>query len=388
MCSFAAGRLGISAALIEGFAMPARVGQLTLYRMLTMALMTLAPALLLAACQKETEAAPAARPVRTVTVAKSTGGMPLSFTGRIEAEDEVALAFRISGRLLESTGKLGDRVQPGQVMARLESQNEMNALRQAQAGLAAAQGQLTQARNHFDRQQTLLAQGWTTRANFDVATQAQQTAQSQVDAAEAQLKTAHDLVSFTELKADAPGVITAVGPSAGEVVQAGQMIFRLARQDGRDAVFDVPSQSLRSAPSDPQVTVSLTDDPTVTARGRVREVAAQANPVTRTFEVKVGLTDPPPAMRLGATVVGRLETEAVPIIEIPATALTRSNQQPAVWIVDPSNLTVSIRNVDVLRFEQERVVVSQGLDTGEIIVTAGVQALHPGQKVRLLGSEQ
>jgi len=306
----------------------------------------------------------------------------------VEAEDEVALAFRISGRLLESSGKLGDRVKPGQVMARLESHNELNTLRQAQAGLAAAQGQLTQARNHFERQETLLAQGWTTRANFDVATQAQQTAQSQVDAAEAQLKTAHDLVGFTELKADAPGVITATGPSGGEVVQAGQMIVRLARQDGRDAIFDVPAQVIRSAPSDSQITVSLTDDPAVTAQGRVREVAAQANPATRTFEVKVGLTDPPPAMRLGATVTGRLETDAVPIIEIPATALTRSNQQPAVWIVDPSSRTVSIRNIDVLRFEQANVVVSQGLDAGEVVVTAGVQALHPGQKIRLLGSEQ
>jgi len=306
----------------------------------------------------------------------------------VEAEDEVALAFRISGRLLESSGKLGDRVKPGQVMARLESQNELNTLRQAQAGLAAAQGQLTQARNHFERQETLLAQGWTTRANFDVATQAQQTAQSQVDAAEAQLKTAHDLVGFTELKADAPGVITATGPSGGEVVQAGQMIVRLARQDGRDAIFDVPAQVIRSAPSDSQITVSLTDDPAVTAQGRVREVAAQANPATRTFEVKVGLTDPPPAMRLGATVTGRLETDAVPIIEIPATALTRSNQQPAVWIVDPSSRTVSIRNIDVLRFEQANVVVSQGLDAGEVVVMAGVQALHPGQKIRLLGSEQ
>jgi RND family efflux transporter MFP subunit len=263
----------------------------------------------------------------------------------------------------------------------------LNTLRQAQAALAAAQGQLTQARNHFERQQTLLAQGWTTRANYDVATQAQQTAQSQVDAAEAQLHTAHDLVSFTELKADAPGVITATGPGAGEVVQAGQMIARLARQDGRDAIFDVPAQLIRSAPSDPQITVALTDDPAVTAHGRVREVAAQANPVTRTFEVKVGLTDPPPAMRLGATVIGRLETDAVPIIDIPATALTRINQQPAVWIVDPATKTVSIRNVDVLRFDQARVVVSQGLDTGEIVVTAGVQALHPGQKIRLLGSE-
>jgi membrane fusion protein, multidrug efflux system len=368
--------------------MTARVGQATFCRMFMMVLITIAPAVPLAGCQREAEtAAPVARPVRITTVEKRQAGEALTLTGRIEAEDEVIVAFRISGRLLENSGKLGDRVQTGQVMARLESQNELNALRQAQAGLAAAQGQLTQARNHFERQETLLAQGWTTRANFDVATQAQQTAQSQVDAAEAQLHTAHDLVSFTELKADAPGVITATGPGAGEVVQVGQMIAKLARKDGRDAIFDVPAQLIRSAPSDPRITVSLTSDPTVTAGGRIREVAAQANTVTRTFEVKVGLTDPPPEMRLGATVTGRVETDAVPIIDIPATALTKINQQPAVWIVDPSTNTVSIRSVDVLRFDQARVIVSQGLDSGEVVVTAGVQALHPGQKIRLLGSE-
>jgi membrane fusion protein, multidrug efflux system len=374
--------------------MSVRAGQVrATRRMLRSALMASALASVLtsvlAACQKEADTAvPEARPVRTATVEKREGGVPLTFTGRIEAEDEVVLAFRISGRLLESNGRLGDRVQAGQTLAVLESQNELNALRQAQANLAAAQGQLTQARSHFERQQTLLDQGWTTRANFEVATQAQQTAQSQVDAAEAQLKAAHDLVSFTELKADAPGTITATGPSAGEVVQAGQMIVKLARKDGRDAVFDVPAQLIRSAPSDPRITVSLTDDPTVTAPGRVREVAAQASPVTRTFEVKVGLTDPPPAMRLGATVVGRKEVDSGPVIEIPASALTRVNQQPAVWIVDPKSRTVSIRNIDVLRFDQAQVVVGQGLDTGEIVVTAGVQALHPGQKIRLLGSEQ
>ena len=307
----------------------------------TLTLLAAASFLLLAACEREPEtaAAPTPRPVRTITVAKRETGAPLTFTGRIEAEDEVSMAFRISGRLLANYTKLGDRVKAGQALARLESQNELNALRQAQAALAAAQGQFTQARNHFDRQQTLLAQGWTTQANFDAASQAQQSAQSQVDAAEAQLNSAHDLVSFTELQADAPGVITATGPGAGEVVQAGQMIARIARQDGRDAVFDVPAQMIRSASSDPQVTVSLTDDPKITAAGRIREVAEQADPATRTFEVKVGLTDPPGAMRLGATVVGRVRTNAGPMIEIPSTALTRMNQQPAVWIVDPATNT-------------------------------------------------
>ena len=121
--------------------MPERSGQIKLNRTLLIALVAIAPALPLAACQKETDtAAPTPRPVRTTTVEKRQAGQPLAFTGRIEAEDEVNVAFRISGRLLENSGKLGDRVQAGQIMARLEPQNELNALRQAQAGLAAAQG--------------------------------------------------------------------------------------------------------------------------------------------------------------------------------------------------------------------------------------------------------
>ena len=342
----------------------------------------------LSGCSQEAEtAAPQPRPVRTVTVEQRATGATVTLTGRIEAEDEVALAFRISGRMLENDRKLGDRIEAGQVVARLEAQNERNALRAAQANLVASQSQLTQARNHFERQDTLLKQGWTTRANHDQATQALQTAESQVDAAEAQVKTAYDQVSFTELKADAPGVVTLVGPGAGEVVQAGQMILRVARRDGRDAIFDVPAQVIRTAPSDPRVTVNLADDPRVSTTGRVREIAPQADPVTRTFAVKVGLNDPPPVMRLGATVTGRMQGDSVPVIEIPATALTKANSQPAVWIVDPANRTVSIRNVDVLRYDPARVAVSGGLTTGDVVVTAGVQALHPGQKVRLLGLE-
>jgi RND family efflux transporter MFP subunit len=344
---------------------------------------------LLAACAPELEAAPPQpRPVRTVIVERSQAEVTKTFTGRIESQDEVALGFRIAGRISENDLKLGDRVAPGQLLARLESQNEMNALRTAQANLAAAQGQLTQARNHFERMDTLLRDGWTTRARHDEATSALQSAQSRVDDAQAQLKTAHDLVSFTELKADAPGVVTATGPRAGEVVQAGQAIVKLARQDGRDAIFDVPAQLIRSAPPDPEISVSLTDDPAVTAVGRVREVAPAADPVTRTFEVKVGLTDAPGAMRLGATVTGRVTMDATSAIEVPATALTKINGQPAVWIVDPSSLTVSMRNIDVLRFEPATVAVSGGLDAGEIVVTAGVQALHPGQKIRILEAVQ
>jgi len=342
---------------------------------------------LLSACQPEADTAPPqVRPVRTVTVVKREVGETVSYTGRIQAENETRLSFRISGRMVERSVNVGDHVEPGQVVAKLEPQDELNALRTAQASVAAAQGQLNQAQSNFDRQQTLLARDIASRAQFEQAESALKTARAQLDTAEAQLKAAKDRVSYTELRVDSAGTVIATGAEAGEVVQAGQMVIRVARKDGRDAVFDVPAQLLRSAPSDPLISVSLSDDPAVTAIGRVREVSPQADPVTRTFEVKVGLTDPPAAMRLGATVVGRMKLDTAPVIEIPATALTEFDRRPAVWVVDPSSLTVSLRNVEVARNDPATIAISQGLDSGEIVVTAGTQALHPGQKTRLLES--
>ena len=356
-------------------------------RSVVIAVLALMP--LLAACEQEAEAPPlAARQVRTVVIEARDASTSVNLTGRIEAEDEVPLAFRISGRLLENNGKLGARLQSGDLVARLESQNEENQLRAAAAALSAAEAQYNQARGHYERQQTLFRQGWATRANYELAEKGVRTAASQVEAAQAQMDAAEDLVGFTELRADQDGVYTAVGPGAGEVVQAGQMIVRVARQDGRDAVFDVPAQIIRSASPDPDIMVSLADDPSVKVRGHIREVAPQADPVTRTFEVKVSLENPPESMRLGATVNGVMQTAGVPTIDIPASALTRSNQAPAVWVVDPAALTVSLRTIEIKRHGEYVVSVSDGLNPGDVVVTAGVQALHPGQQVRLLGSQQ
>ena len=340
----------------------------------------------LAGCGREKAAeAPPPRPVRTVTTTRQAVGEAIVLTGHIQADDEASMAFRIGGRMVERLVNVGDRVEAAQVIAKLDPQIEVNALRSTQTALAAAEAALVQTRAQFERQRTLLAQGHTPRAQFDLAEKGWRTAQAQVDDAQVQKQQAALRVSYTILQADAAGTVTARGAEPGEVVQPGQMIVQLARKDGRDAVFDVPAQVLRAAPGDPSVTVSLTDDPGVTAKGRVREVSPQADPVTRTFQVKIGLTDPPASMRLGSTVTGTLRLDTAPVIEIPASALTEANRQPAVWVVDPKTLAVSVRNVELLRHDPGTVVVSGGLDVGDIVVTAGVQALHPGQTVRLLG---
>ena len=342
---------------------------------------------LVGGCSQEPEDRPAqVRPVQVVTVEKGKSGLTATFTGHIQAQDEVSLAFRVSGRMIERTANVGDKVQAGQVVARLDPQNARNTLRSAQAAFAAAESHLVTATNTFERQDRLLGNGFTTRANHDAARSGMQAAQSEVDNAEAQLKIAEDNLGYTELVVDAPGIVTARGAEPGEVVQAGQMILQLARAGGRDAVFDVPAQILRDAVPGAVINITLTDDPRVSAIGRVREVAPQADPVTRTFRVRFGLDNAPEAMRLGSTVNGQVQIDNAAVIEIPASALTAVNSAPAVWVVDPQTQTVALRNIEVARFGNVNVGVGSGLSPGEVVVTAGIQALHPGQKVRLLGS--
>ena len=342
----------------------------------------------LAGCGKPVATTSEARPVRTVTVEGGAQGETVSLTGQVRAKDEVSLAFRIDGRMIERPVNVGDVLKGGQVVARLDPQNQQNELRSAQANVSSAEAALKQAQLTFGRQQQLLKEGWTPRARFDEAEQALRTAEAQVDSARAQLRISQDRLSYTELVADAPGAVTAVGAEPGEVVRTGQMLVDLAREGGRDAVFDVPEQLIRTGPRDPVVEIALTNDPRVTATGRVREVAPQADPDTRTFQVKVGITNPPQDMQLGSTVTGRIKLSAPPGVEVPASALTQANEHPAVWVFDPHSQTVSLRSVDVLRYDPTSIVVSQGLQTGEIVVTAGVQTLRPGQKVRLLGEAQ
>ena len=347
----------------------------------------LALALAMAGCKAEkTAEAPPPRPVRTVIAEKTELGQSVVLTGQILAEKEVALAFRIGGRIIERKADVGNHVTPNQVLAKLDPQNELNALRSARAALSAAEGRLAQDSNNFQRQQTLLTRGFTTRVLFDQAEQALRTSRAQVDDANAQLHIAEDRVSYTELKADVAGTITARRAESGEVVQAGQPVFQVARDSGWDAVFDVPAQVIRSAPADAVILVSLADDPSVKAQGRVRQVDPQADPITRTFKVRVSVNEPPAAMRLGAVVSGRMDMESARGISIPATALTALDGAAALWIVDPATLTVKLHPVEVLRFDPGTVVISNGLEGGEIVVTAGVQALHPDQKVRLLGA--
>lgn len=341
---------------------------------------------LLAACEDAAPEPPEPpRPVRVVAAAGGGEGQVVSLAGTVQAQSEATLAFRIGGRVIARYANVGDNVEAGQVLARLDRQNEENDWRAARAAVQAAEAQLTEARNAEWRARELLQSGFGTRARFDEAAQRLQSARSNLDAARARFAVAQDRLGYTDLYADAPGTVTQRRIEQGEVVAAGQPAFLLAREGGRDAVFAVSAALKDAAPASPAVTVFLTTDPAQRAAGRVREVSPTADPVTGAFAVRVGLADPPAALRLGSTVTGQITLAASGGLELPASALFRAEGGPAVWVVDPAAKTVALRPVELARHDSARIVVSGGVARGDLVVTAGVQALRPGQPVRVLG---
>jgi RND family efflux transporter MFP subunit len=344
--------------------------------------------LLLAGCQKQEAARKLPVMVRTETVAIADFAPRTSLTGVIAARTLNNLSFRVGGRVAERLVDVGQHVDKDAVLARINPQEQESDLRSAQADLDAAQAQLTQASAAFERQKTLLAQGFTTKRDYDAADQVLKVAQGSVEQAQSALANAQQDLSFTELRTGAAGVITARQVETGQVVQAAQTVFTVAEDGDRDAVFNVQETLIAKTPAAPAVTITLLSDPQVRAMGKVREISPAVDQVSGSIRVKVGIADTPAGMPLGAAVIGTASAKPSKAVILPWQALTSSDGKPAVWVVDASTKAVATTLVNVLAFDSGVVVVDKGLEAGQSVVTAGGQLLSPGQMVEISGAGQ
>jgi len=336
------------------------------------------------ACQKEEKAAaPNIRPVRAVTVEPSQAGETVSLTGEIQPRYQADLGFRVDGKILERPVDVGTQVKKGDLLARLDPQQYKQDLEVAKAEVAKADAEVTRSQAQEYRQRELLKNGHTTQVAYDQALKTLKTAQAQADAVRAKQVQASENLGYTDLKADADGVISAIGADPGQVVSAGQMVVRLAQPGEREAVFNLAEAAFKSPPKDPIVEVKLVSDPEIKTQGTVRYLSPQADPTTRTFTVRVSLPDAPPQFRLGANVIGSVTVNEGSSIMIPGSALFQKDGQPAVWLVDKDG-TVQLKPISVQRYQGDSVIVGGGLARGDVVVTAGVQKLLPGQKVSLM----
>ncbi len=337
----------------------------------------------LVACQPAAVQEEPVRAVKTLVVTDSPQAQSYEYPGDVRARVESRLGFRVGGKITRRAVELGQRVQAGQLLAQLDPRDYQLAADAGRAQVAAATTQRDLAAADLKRYQSLRDQGFISSAELERRSAALKGAQAQLDQARAQLVSQGNQAAYTQLVADAPGVVTGVDAEVGQVVAAGTPVIRVARDGPRDVVFAVPEDRVNLVRPGQAVTVRPWSDESVLA-GTVREVAASADPVTRTFTVKVAVaTGAPPLGSTVRVVPQRDAQQRVPVIKLPTSALRQEGKGTAVWVFDPASSTVSSQPVQVATADGNDVIIAAGLTPGMQVVVSGVHVLAPGQKVTL-----
>lgn len=339
----------------------------------------------LAACEQAAPPPEPIRPVRVATVTPQAYEARSTYTGEVRARIEASVAFRISGKIVARYVEVGSEVRKGTVLARLDPEDTRLAIENARAQVNAAQADSTQAQTDLSRFRRLLESKVISQAEFDRRQTLADSSAARLESARSQLRVTQNQMAYTELVADSDGVITMLAAEAGQVVSAGQTVMKLARPEEKEVVFNVAENRLDELREASAIKVALWSQPDLSFDGVVREIAPGADPVTRTYAVKVTVQNPPPSMRLGMTAsVTTVRGGGAAIVPLPLTALYQQGANPAVWVFDPATETVVLRPVVIDSFVEKHVLIVSGLKPGEKVVTAGVHKLIPNQKVRLL----
>ena len=322
-------------------------------------------------------------PVRTVryVVVGSAQTLPaLERTGEIHAHDETILSFRTGGRIVTRSVDIGDRVNAGQLLATLENTTSQNQLDGAQADYEGAKASAQVAALNVNRMQKLMPTGAIARTQLDTARADWLVARARLKNSESALRNARESLGWTRLIAPRSGVITEVSASAGQVVNGGQSVLTLATGEARDVVFDIAKPDAIPPQEQAGLRVSLLSDPSVQASAAVRDISPQADPQTRTWRVRATLQNPPLAMALGASVTVTLPATGPHGYALPASALSRVGDKPAVYVINPQS-QAQLRVVVPAYYTATSVIISGGLEPGDRVITAGVSKLRSGEPV-------
>jgi RND family efflux transporter MFP subunit len=321
--------------------------------------------------------------VQIITVHATADTRSLSLTGEVEPRDTLSASFPTSGRIVEMAVSSGDHVKAGTTLARIDSVQQQQALRSAEAALITAKATEAKARDDANRQDGLLQQGATTRSARDTAADTLRAAEAGVAQAQADLDRARKALSDTVLRVPADATVTAKMADVGQVVGAAQPVLKLAIGDRYDAIFMVPEVLLTRMPHKPvAVRLSPVGDPGTFVTGKPRLISPLVDPTKGTVKVTVAMPSLPAGVRFGDAIVGTISETDRARIMLPWPAMSATAKGPAVWVVDPTSHKVALRQVQILRYETGKIILAGGLKDGEQVVGLGADRLYPGRVVR------
>ena len=323
------------------------------------------------------------RPARVTTLAFKPQTQSLMLAGTVAPRIDSTLGFRVAGKVVARAVDVGAVVQPGQVIARIDPTDYRLAVDNARANLVSANADHVRAKADLERYQALRESSAFMAQTLDQRQSLASTAQARIDQAKSQLATAENNLAYTELKADAAGIITAVQAEVGQVLAQGQGVVKLAHSDQLEILVGVPEHRLKAVREARDVTFELWSDAGHRHAARLRELSPSADPMTRTYPARFSVVEPPAFIGLGMTATLTLtRSEGVPLAEVPLAAIFQQGTQPAVWVVDRATGTVALRPVTIARWRDDTALIAAGVNEGDVVATAGVHKLEPGQKVR------
>ncbi|MGA7478847.1 MAG: efflux RND transporter periplasmic adaptor subunit [Azonexus sp.] len=335
-------------------------------------------ALALSACGSAETPPPVAPKVLVQPAGAGDAGVTV-YTGEIRARHEVDLAFRVGGKIAARLVDSGMMVKAGQPLARLDPADLQLSRQAAQAQVAAAESEFTTAGAERARYADLVAKRFVSQAAFDAKENAFRSAQARLEQARAQSRISGNQAEYGTLVAEHEGVITAVLADAGQVVSAGQPVFRLARPEEKEVAIAIPEGRLAELKAARQIAVSLWAQPELVMAGEIRELAAAADPATRTYAARIRIVNPAPAVALGMTARVILGSPSSAAIVVPLTAVVDNGKGPQVWVVDDGK--AMIRPVEVAAFREDGAAIASGLKAGEMVILTGQRRLVDGQAV-------
>ncbi|GLI23837.1 RND family efflux transporter MFP subunit [Xanthobacter flavus] len=358
------------------------------------ALLLTGAAVLLAGCGQENPAnageapasqeAPAAlaRPVQVTTVSFRPRQTQKSFVGVVRARREIDLAFRVGGKVVQRLVEVGDRIEPGTVVARLDKEDLKLELESAKAEMQAANANLAQTTTEDTRYRALTAKGAASNADLDRKSLAKEEAVGRLERAKRSLELAENRLSYADLVTDAAGVVVATSAEPGQVVASGQTIVRVARLDEKEALVSLPETALADARTADAV-VTLWADPGRRIPARLRELSPQADVTSRTYPARFSLEGADGTVALGMTATVTLRPkDQQQVARLPLSALIDRGHGPQVFVVDGATHAIVARPVEIAAYTGDEVLLSGGVAPGDAVVILGVQTLLPGQKVR------
>jgi RND family efflux transporter MFP subunit len=337
--------------------------------------------ILLSGCSHKREVDPRTEPelVRVVEVTPTSGTDP-AFTGVVSARVESDLGFRIPGKVTKRLVDTGQFVRAGQLLMTIDRTDYVHATTARAETVTAAKAKAVQAAADEARYRGLVKSGAVSASIYDQIKAASDAAQADLAAAQAQEQVARDEDNYSQLVADADGVVIETSAEPGQVVAAGQTVVKLAHSGPREAAVDLP-ETLRPALG--STALATLYGSTTPVPVRLRQLSNAADPQTRTFEARYVLEGAAANAPLGATVTVHLSGDTGnDALQIPASSIIDRGKGPGVWVLNQPTSTVSFQPVQVRQLDEELATISGNLRAGQEVVALGVHLLHDGERVR------